>query len=334
MKSCSIFIIGSERSGSNLLRTLLGNHYQVSAPIAPHLYDSFKKSLFYYGDLKVRENMIQLLDDMISLSNHEYINWNFETTPMELFDEYHPDTFYGAFNSLYTANALKEGKQHYVCKGNHMFEVIFEIIASAENPKFLYLHRDPRDHVASWLKTPLYMYTPLQIISKWEREQQKCISLIEGHNVEMLKISYEELISQTESEVKRILSFLSLPTDQNCFVTNKKNSESTRNIFWKNLAKPIDKTNTRNYRSTLTAEDICIVEYVAARSMSYLKYQRDTQISDVNLKQPFFRVRNKWRHFRNKKRATELKNTKMKLLLDKNNLVKKLRNNIKQSARV
>jgi hypothetical protein len=51
-----VIFLASERSGTNLLRTLLGNHPDIDAPVAPHFLDAFNESVGLYGDLK-RRNM-------------------------------------------------------------------------------------------------------------------------------------------------------------------------------------------------------------------------------------------------------------------------------------
>ena len=50
-----IMILASERSGTNLLRTLLGNHNDISAPVAPHFFDAFKETIHLYGDLNINK---------------------------------------------------------------------------------------------------------------------------------------------------------------------------------------------------------------------------------------------------------------------------------------
>lgn len=51
MKPFGIILLASERSGSNLLRTLLGNHSDISAPVAPHLIKMFYPIKHYFSDL-------------------------------------------------------------------------------------------------------------------------------------------------------------------------------------------------------------------------------------------------------------------------------------------
>ena len=51
-----IQFIGTQRSGSNLLRLMLNQHQGISAPHPPHILRTFMPLLSQYGDLKVRKN--------------------------------------------------------------------------------------------------------------------------------------------------------------------------------------------------------------------------------------------------------------------------------------
>ena len=75
MKLFGIVLLASERSGSNLLRTLLGNHSDISAPIAPHLIKIFYPIKHYYLDLSSKVNNKNLFCDMLQIVNHPFSNW-------------------------------------------------------------------------------------------------------------------------------------------------------------------------------------------------------------------------------------------------------------------
>src|SRR5690606_16265432 len=142
-----IIILASERSGTNLLRVLLGNHKDISGPVAPHFFDAFKNNLEKYGDLNEKENALLLLDHMLQLANHSYHDWKLKIAPEDLITEYKVNSFERAFDALYLAKAKQENKFHYVSKDNHLFNHI-NYLDNLENVKYLYLYRDPRDHVA------------------------------------------------------------------------------------------------------------------------------------------------------------------------------------------
>lgn len=55
-----IQMIGTQRSGSNLLRLLLNQYTEIVAPHPPHILQRFYPLLPAYGDLLVAENMAKL----------------------------------------------------------------------------------------------------------------------------------------------------------------------------------------------------------------------------------------------------------------------------------
>ena len=133
----AIFIVGSERSGSNLLRVLLDNHSLINAPIAPHFLDTFSSFLRWYGNLKIQKNKKKLLTDLEKLANHEYNDWQLK---LDLKNDKIKELvgFLEIYDYLYSMKAKKEGKIHYVSKGNHLFNYVFSIKSSLDNVKFLY----------------------------------------------------------------------------------------------------------------------------------------------------------------------------------------------------
>jgi len=82
-----IIILTSERSGTNLLRVLLGKHKHISAPVAPHFFDSFSQYLHNYSNLKHHKNLVLLLDHMIRLANHYYHDWKLNIKAEELIEK-------------------------------------------------------------------------------------------------------------------------------------------------------------------------------------------------------------------------------------------------------
>src|SRR5690606_14658066 len=156
----------------------------------------------------------------------------------------------------------------------HLFNYI-ENLDRLENIKYIYLYRDPRDHVASWMRTPLFMHTAYDVINKWIKEQNIIFKIAKTHKVHF--ISYESLIENTEKEMTEVLNFLDLPIDKNCFKTNKNNVESKRNELWKNLSKPIISNNAKKYKKALSKRDIKIIETKAKPIMERLEYKFDTK---------------------------------------------------------
>ena len=65
----NIFMIGTQRSGSNLLRLMLNELPRIAAPHPPHILQRMMPLAQNYGDLGRRENFAQLVDDVCRLSS-------------------------------------------------------------------------------------------------------------------------------------------------------------------------------------------------------------------------------------------------------------------------
>lgn len=274
-----IFIVGSERSGSNLLRTLLGNHSQLEAPVAPHYFDTWRGPLLRsYGDLRKPENAVFLAGDMLEYANHPFTNWALELDVAPAVAARSTTDLYAVFDLLYLAKAAKHGKGGYVCKGNHLFNYAFQVRTAWPNAKFLYLYRDPRDHCASWKKNPIDLFTVWDSIRKWGHEQRLCLDLMKSHGIAMHVMRYEDLIADTPGEMAKALAHCGLPVEEACFQTagGKHADEAKRMAQWKNLDKPIIKDNARKYAEQLTKDEIRLIETKAGDLMDELGYSCDT----------------------------------------------------------
>lgn len=267
-----IFILASERSGTNLLRTLLGNHVDIIAPVAPHLMAAISDKIKFYGNLKISKRSKRLLRDAIQIINHPYHDWQLKANENDIYAKYTPKNLLEVTDALYSEKAAQENKSCYCSKDINNFEYFQATLERFPKLKGLYLYRDPRDHVSSWMRTPLFMHTPFQIIKKWNTNQDKCLELINKYPNNIHKVKYEELITEPEKIMSRLLSFLELDMDTNCFSTTPLNKESKRNEFWKNLSEPILANNKRKYKNNLSDHDLLIVESLAKKHMESLGY--------------------------------------------------------------
>ena len=271
--------MGSERSGTNLLRTLLGNHSMLEAPVAPHFFDAWRTTLRPYGDLRIPENAAQLMDDMLEYANHPFNNWGLELNVASAIQEHAPRSFWEVFDLLYLAKAAMHNKPGYACKGNHIFNHAFHVKAAWPNAKFIYLFRDPRDHCASWKKKPMFLKTVWDSVLKWEREQLQCLELVKSHGIDMHFVSYEDLIAETPKIMAGALGHCGLPIEEACFQTDELKNRDTakRLVYWENLDKPIMRDNMRKYGKELTPDEIRLVETRAGALMDELGYACETQ---------------------------------------------------------
>lgn len=321
MKSIPIILLVSERSGSNLLRSLLGNHKDICAPVAPHLMAEFYNIRKYYGDIRIKENSKNLLTDMLKVTNHSYHDWKLEVKIDKIVNN--SKSLVKSFNTLFSEKAKQEGKIHYCSKGIDSFEFIDPFRSELENIKFIHLVRDPRDHVASWMKRPINLLTPYDAIKKWKLEQEVIIDAIKTKGLNCISVKYEDLISDTPVTMTNILNHIGIEIDKNCFSTNRMNKESNRNPYWQNLSKPIMSNNKGKFMKELSDEDVLIIESIAKKEMNFFGYEPVT-LANWKPSSNYFTKLEKIR----KRKSMELsKNPSEKMgdLKDKWKLIKKLK---------
>ena len=76
MPSDPLFIIGTERSGSNLLRVILNSHPNIVIPHPPHIMRYFGPLEARYGDLSRHRNLRRLVDDVLRLVKAHIHPWS------------------------------------------------------------------------------------------------------------------------------------------------------------------------------------------------------------------------------------------------------------------
>lgn len=278
MNSYPIFIMSSERSGSNLLRVLLSNHSKLAAPTAPQILATFSELVPYYGPLSNKENARRLFEDILMVVNHPYHSWQLLTNFDYVYEKYKPSRFLDFFHSIYSEDTQRNNKIRYVCKENNIFNFAFHLIEYYKKPKFIYLYRDPRDYAASWLKLPAGPKTLYSAAISWLGEQKICDILLNSFNLEACKIKYEDLITKCEQVMSDLLTFLGEDIEEACFEVNEgSNLDLTWNSFWKNLNKPIISENCRKYVNVFDVGDINLIETVTKEYMIRLGYELDTR---------------------------------------------------------
>jgi hypothetical protein len=300
--------MSSERSGSNLLRTLLSNHSNIAAPVAPQFLSCFHTLILYYGLLSEEANAFRLMEDMLAVANHPYYAWDLSVDQDDVYRRYQPKVFLDFFNLLYEERSTAEGKKRFVCKENRIFDFASHLQKYYVEPKFIYLYRDPRDFAASFKKVHFGPKTPYSAARLWRQEQDKCEVLISTFRLPVHRVKYENLISDPPTVMGDVLAFLDEPVEESCFqVQAGRNQDQTWNVAWKNLGRPILRANRGKYRKEFDTKAVNIIETVAKESMVHLGYDFDTQADWTTPR--FFRYRNavsgRYRRLRVKMENTE-----------------------------
>lgn len=276
-----IFIIGTERSGSNLLRLLLNAHPSIAIPHPPHIMRDLSPFSQLYGDLLDDGKFRGLICDVVRIVNSHFAPWPMAIDEEKLFSDASSRSLYGIYAALYEQYLLHAGKKRWGCKSTFMYIHIEEILAHHSSPRFLHLVRDPRDVAASAGQSIFSRFHPYKEAELWA-EQQSAIEVWRGLEEEgkLLRVRYEDLTADAEAVMKEIMEFLGeefLPQQLEYYRSGEASRLSGLSQSWKNCGEPVSVSSVGRYKTELSEREIRFVESVAAALMSKYGYGLHTK---------------------------------------------------------
>lgn len=274
----SIQMIGTQRSGSNLLRVMLDGMDAITAPHPPHILQRFLPLLPGYGDLSEPMNFHRLAEDVCELVRLNPVPWEGVKIDTEaVLAACHAPTLYELFRVLYETAARQHKSSFWVCKSMKNMFFADGIEATGLRPYYIYLYRDGRDVALSFQKAIVGEKHIYALACNWKRDQEEALRLQERTPPErFFRLSYESLIAEPEVQVRNLCRFLGVGyTDRVMDYYKSRESANTAEAgkMWSNVAKPILKGNTRKFLTEMTAKDIALFESVAGDTLRKLGYE-------------------------------------------------------------
>lgn len=274
-----VFIIASERSGTNLLRKRITDAQSIYLGPSPahflkHLY--FQEP--YFGDLDIDDNFVDFIRIALGLCTIHFSPWEIDWTAENIIRNFgnHKRNAIQLMHYMMTRYAREKGYVSYICKDNYLYEFAMDIANELPGAKFIYLYRDARDYVLSQIKRPGSFKSYVRLSRLWQYEQTRAISVATKLRQEnrCMYISYEGFIRDESKYLSDILSFLNVSSGQQ----GQYSEQTTENVQeWKNLDKPTNSTNSGKYRDELVPKKIRIIESICSVQMTQLGYKPESE---------------------------------------------------------
>lgn len=272
-----VFMIGTQRSGSNLLRLMLNQAPNIAAPHPPHLLERFMPLLPGYGSLANEDHFAGLIDDVLRMVECNPVPWDVGFDRREIRQRCRENSLVALFGAVMDHMAEARGKAHWLCKSlaNVHFLPEIERCFGAE-ARYLYLYRDGRDVCLSFLKAVVGEKTAYHVAKQWAQEQQ--LALACGTRVpasQFLALSYEELTSNAESTLRLLCRWLDIEFQPSMLAFHQSEEASKTadsGQMWSNVRRPVMASNTQKWRKGLTPDQIIDFESVAGAALTQLGY--------------------------------------------------------------
>lgn len=235
-------MIGTQRSGSNLLRLMLDQGGSLLAPPSAHELRDLLPLASLYDPLSVSENRMRLANDLTSLVRLNALAWpNEHLDVSRLLSHLEGLSLMHFVLALYDQAAEWAARRGWVnkCLENvHYFDVLD---GSGSALHYLHLVRDPRDVALSFQRAPIGPKDPRIIATTWRDDQRAALEISARHPDRTRVQLFEDLVLRPGENVAALSSWLGIPYSGAALKYHEREDarEAARlSPIWSNLTRP------------------------------------------------------------------------------------------------
>jgi len=281
-----IFLLSSDRSGSNLVLRIMGSHPEITAPPTSQLLPNLYNYVSAYGDLSIQENWDLLLRNTAKLHKTSFGKWS-KYADLNPLHEYSDNRSINLIlREIFKTEAQSRSVQKIAIKAHRAYAYEEGLQRDFPNARFVYLVRDPRDMALSWWKTPGLRGGIMRASDIWKTDQagfiQQAKSL--GENCHLIK--YEDILESPNRTLKKLCEFLDVSFEPQMLGFHRQDETQKISEYvqaWNNLSKPLMSQNINKYRTALTTEQWVYIEQNCKNEMLALGYKPDHDASKFDL---------------------------------------------------
>ncbi|MEM1251130.1 MAG: sulfotransferase [Cyanobacteria bacterium P01_H01_bin.21] len=280
-------MIGTQRSGSNLMRLMLNQIPTIEAPHPPHILQRLMPLMSSYKDLSDASTFAQLVDDVCQLIELNPVPWEGVVLDrQDIAGRCTQNSLVAVFSAVYDVLAETRGAQTWCCKSLSNVHYVPEIDEYLPKAKYLYLYRDGRDVAVSFKKAVVGQKHFYHIAQDWAKAQRAALKMRQKFDEsQFFSISYESLTGSPEESLKALCKFLEVeysPSMMSFHESSEAKNTASSSSLWNNVTKPIMNQNTKKFLKQASEEEVRIFELVAGDVLDALGYERtQTSSGDV-----------------------------------------------------
>ena len=267
-----IFIIGTQRSGTTLLRLILNAHSKVAIPeestfLIPLLKRKNIKKTFKG---KKQEAILDYLQN-----NEQLMLWNFESNKtIEKLKKRDDISLKEIFIELFTSYCEYEGKIQWGDKSPSFFRKIAILHELFPNAKFVHIVRDGRDVFNSWRKIDPSKSNIAVVAIEWNYKLSKIEkALTKIPSDKWITIRYEDLIEKSAEIMKLICNFIEIEFEENMLGFYKVSKKYIGTHHSKLIFKPIDPENKFKWKRCLAQTEINVFNLISGYFLRKYGYE-------------------------------------------------------------
>jgi len=274
---CSpIFIAGSVRSGTTLLQLLLNAHPNIAIFGELHYFDQLSQIRNKVPSLAGDEDFEYFMSLLKNIDNYQYIPnaENFFGVVKEKFKKEDKRTYENFLRCVLEEYARSQGAARFGEKTPTNIRYLEQLVSIFPHVKILHIVRDPRDVVASSIKMPWTADDAVINSLKWKCDVSYGREFSD-RTESYMELRYEDLVYETEEQLKRICSFVGEVYDKKMLDFYKASRTHLKGEPWKDKTqRSIDSAAIKRWSSELSHSQVFIIEKINGSLMDIFGYDR------------------------------------------------------------
>ncbi len=267
------FIVGCGRSGTTLLQAILSYETEITIPPETHFLKHIYLRRNEFGDIKEENGLNRFLQYLFQTRCFR----DLELSPQLIEEKIRQSdrSMRSIFLLMLNEYAKKKGKRRIGEKTPSHIHYLPEIRKLFPKIKIINIVRDPRDVVNSLLKVFWASTSIYGNVKRW----QECIQLHFKYSrilkkEEYINVRYEDLIENTEYEMRRICNFLRINYSKKMLEFYKRESRGfgDREKWKSNTFNPINKNSMGKGLQELSNYQLLLIEWMTKYEMDSLGY--------------------------------------------------------------
>lgn len=279
-----IFLICSERSGSNLISSIVGGHpdvyahppYHLGRDLIMRLPDVVEGGISCAAFARLKQNAVlrvaKYRGDEESGRLETWLDSQTEIDPRKI------------AHYVYQQMPTEAQGKHVVIKENNIHQMLLFLVDCFPDAKFVFQVRDPRDYLLSaisrrhrWLGNKFGSVR--NALNVWRDDQLGGLAAYGLLGKERVYLHrYEDLVSRFDETIAGLCAFLDISVDDSMRKFHE--ADHAQNLAIKggpreNLAKPLMTENFRKYKKGLSRGRIKMVEAHVGDLMDRFGYPRE-----------------------------------------------------------
>lgn len=268
-----VFILGADRSGTTLLRSLLSERFSIAVPPESEFIRDLAR--WRVGPPPTEADVDHLLGE---IERHpRYVSWKV-SSPLR---PERPATFASradAYRSLVSRPFELYASEHdSLVWGDKTPSFLSDLSLLDEiwpRCRFVFIERDGRDVFCSVRSLPFGPNTPRAAARSWVEVIERRWSAEQEFGGRVLTVRYEALVRDPEPVLRKVSDFLALEARDEVPIESGRVVDARRAAWFPKLRGSVDTSSVHRWTCDLDARDLADFESVAARHLTVLGYER------------------------------------------------------------